>query len=306
MLAVRRPRGRPSRTPRPPTRPGSTSRCSRPARTTSRGAGAAVRRGRRRRGRQLLGLADGPRRPARWSPRSTRTPIAEAPQGDHRQPELHHDGRDAGAQAAARRGRAGPAGRVDLPGGLRQRPRRRRGARRPGRGRRRQGAASWPTTARRSTFPDAGEVRPARSPTTCCRWPARSSTTAATRPTRSRSSATRPARSSTSPTCWSPAPACGCRSSPATRCRSTPSSPAAAVGQARPRDPRRRPRASSSVRRPDPAAGGRQRPVVRRPDPAGPGRRRRARAGAVRLQRQPPQGRRAQHRADRRAGRRHR
>ena len=27
-------------------------------------------------------------------------------QGHHRQPELHHDGRDAGAQAAARRGRA--------------------------------------------------------------------------------------------------------------------------------------------------------------------------------------------------------
>ena len=32
--------------------------------------------------------------------------IADGPQGDHRQPELHHDGRDAGAQAAARRGRA--------------------------------------------------------------------------------------------------------------------------------------------------------------------------------------------------------
>jgi aspartate-semialdehyde dehydrogenase len=41
-----------------------------------------------------------------------------APAADHRQPELHHDGRDAGAQAAARRGRAGPAGRVDVPGGL--------------------------------------------------------------------------------------------------------------------------------------------------------------------------------------------
>ena len=38
------------------------------------------------------------------------------------------------------------------------------------------------------------------------------------------------------------------------------------------------------------------------PDPAGPRRRRRARAGAVRLERQPPQGRRAQHGADRRAG----
>ena len=47
----------------------------------------------------------------------------------------------------------------------------------------------------------------------------------ASRPTRSRSCATRAARSSRSPTCRSPAPASGCRSSPATRCRSTPGSP---------------------------------------------------------------------------------
>ena len=60
--------------------------------------------------------------------------IADARKGHHRQPELHHDGRDAGAQAAARRGRADPAGRVDVPGGLRQRPRRRRRARRAGGG----------------------------------------------------------------------------------------------------------------------------------------------------------------------------
>ena len=73
-------------------------------------------------------------------------------------------------------------------------------------------------------FPGAGEVRPHRSPTTWCRWPARSSTTGSTRPTRSRSSATSRARSSASPTCSSPASACGCRSSPATRWRSTPSS----------------------------------------------------------------------------------
>ena len=58
--------------------------------------------------------------------------IREAPQGDHRQPELHDDGRDAGAQAAARRGRPGPARRQHLPGRLRQRRRRRRRARRPG------------------------------------------------------------------------------------------------------------------------------------------------------------------------------
>ena len=74
------------------------------------------------------------------------------------------------------------------------------------------------------TLPRPGEVRPHRSPTTCSRWPARSSTTGCSRPTRSRSSATSPARSSACPTCWSPAPASGCRSSPATACRSTPSS----------------------------------------------------------------------------------
>ena len=47
--------------------------------------------------------------------------LAEMPQGHHRQPELHDHGRDAGAQAAARRGRAGPDRRQHLPGGLRQR-----------------------------------------------------------------------------------------------------------------------------------------------------------------------------------------
>ena len=53
---------------------------------------------------------------------------------------------------------------------------------------------------------------------------------------------------------------------------------------------------------PDAAAGGRPGPELRRPDPAGPGVRR-SRAGAVRLQRQPAQGRRAERGADRRARR---
>ena len=83
------------------------------------------------------------------------------------------------------------AGRLHLPGGLRLRPGRRRGAGRPGRGRRRRGAASWPTTARPSTSPRPVKFAAHRSPSTCSRWPARSSTTASTRPTRSRSSATR-------------------------------------------------------------------------------------------------------------------
>ena len=53
-----------------------------------------------------------------------------------------------------------------------------------------------------------------------------SSTTARSRPTRSRSCATSRARSSTFPACSSRAPACACRCSPGTRCRSTPSSTA--------------------------------------------------------------------------------
>ena len=53
---------------------------------------------------------------------------------------------------------------------------------------------------------------------------ARSSTTASRRPTRSRSCATRRARSSASPTSGSAGSACGCRCSRATRWRSTPSS----------------------------------------------------------------------------------
>ena len=188
-----------SRTPRPPTRPGSTSRCSPPARRP---------RGRWRRAFAAAGVIvvdnssafrmdpDVPLVVSEVNPERDR----RRAQGHHRQPELHDDGRDAGAQAAARRGRAGPAGRVDLPGRLRLRRRRRRGARHAGRGGRRQGARAG-LRRRGGRVPRAGEVRPHRSPTTCCRWPARSSTTARTRPTRSRSSATSRARSSASPTC---------------------------------------------------------------------------------------------------------
>ena len=191
--------------------------------TTSRALAPAVRRGRRR-------SSSTTRPPGGWtptcrssSPRSTRRRSPHAPQGHHRQPELHDDGRDAGAQAAARRGRADPADRLDLPGGLRRGAGRRRRARRAGRA----PSATAPRAHPRRLgghLPRAGEVRPLRSRSTCCRWPARSSTTASSRPTRSRSCATSRARSSASPTCWSPAPACACRSSPATRCRSTPSS----------------------------------------------------------------------------------
>ena len=97
---------------------------------------------------------------------------------------------------------------------------------------------SWTSRSRRSAtaapqlthdgaavrVPGAGEVRPADRVQRAAAGRLASSTTAPTRPTRSRSCATRAARSSTSPTCWCPGPACGCRSSPGTRCRSTPSS----------------------------------------------------------------------------------
>ena len=52
-----------------------------------------------------------------------------------------------------------------------------RGARRAGEGRRRQGRRAHPRRVRRD-LPRAGQVRARRSPSTCCRWPARSSTTA--------------------------------------------------------------------------------------------------------------------------------
>ena len=66
------------------------------------------------------------------------------------------------------------------------------------------------------TFPDPVKyVRPIAF--NVLPWPARSWTTAPSRPTRQ--AATRAARSSASPTCWSRARACAFRSSAATRCR---------------------------------------------------------------------------------------
>ncbi|GAB3986874.1 hypothetical protein GCM10027615_80150 [Plantactinospora veratri] len=56
------------------------------------------------------------------------------------------------------------------------------------------GAAALAFDGRAVEFPAPGST-PSRSPSTCCRWPARSWTTGRRRPTRSRSSATRAARS---------------------------------------------------------------------------------------------------------------
>ena len=88
--------------------------------------------------RQLQRLAHGPRGAARGQ-RGQPARDRRGAQGHHREPELHHDGRDAGAQGAGRRGRPRAPDRLDLPGRLRFRSRRRPGAARPGRGRPRPG-----------------------------------------------------------------------------------------------------------------------------------------------------------------------
>ncbi len=69
--------------------------------------------------RQLVGVAQGPRCAAGGLRGQLRAGCRNPAQGHHRQPELHHHGRDAGAQAAARRGRADAADRLELPGGFR-------------------------------------------------------------------------------------------------------------------------------------------------------------------------------------------
>ncbi len=117
-----------------------------------------------------------------------------------------------------------PPHRVDLPGGVGRRPRRRRRTARAGsRGRR---AGCDRARARRIGCGLSRGIHVSRRPSrsTSCRRPAASSTTGCSRPTRRRSCATRAARSSNCPTCWSAASACACRSSPGTRWRSTPSS----------------------------------------------------------------------------------
>ncbi len=80
-----------------------------------------------------------------------------------------------------------------------------------------------PSTAPASTSPPR-RCSPDLSPTTSWPMPVASSTTGRGRPTRSRSCATRAARSSAFPTWRCRAPACASRCSPATACPSTPSS----------------------------------------------------------------------------------
>ena len=95
-----------------------------------------------------------------------------------------------------------PPGRQHLPGGVRRRAGRGRGAGRADRRAGRPGRPSSPTTVTAVDVPARRTSSPARSAFNVrARWPARSSTTAPRRPTRSRSSATRAARSWSCPTC---------------------------------------------------------------------------------------------------------
>ena len=137
---------------------------------------AEGRRHRRDRGRQLLGLADGSRTCRWWSPRSTPTtpctrrrassPTRTAPPW----PRCRCSHRCTGP-----RGWYGFRSRPTRPSPARAAPaspsstaRSRRSPTRP---------ARWPSTARRWTSPRPRSTS-SPSPTTCCRWRARSSTTA--------------------------------------------------------------------------------------------------------------------------------
>ena len=143
------------------------------------GARAEVRRRRRRRHRQLVGLAHGPRRPAgrqRGQP-ATRSPSVR--KGIIANPNCTTMAAMPVLKAAARRGRPAPPRRQHLPGGVRQRPGRRRGARRarcaPAV---EQDIAALVHDGVAVILPGAEEVRRARSRSTSSRSPARSSTTA--------------------------------------------------------------------------------------------------------------------------------
>ena len=242
-------------------------------------AGAAVRGRRRDRGRQLVGVAQGPRGPAgreRGQPGAGARPA----QGHHRQPELHHDGRDAGAQGAARRGRSAAADRLAVPGGVRQRAGRRRGAARAGpRGRRRRREAG--ARRQRRDFPapdkyvapiafnviplagalvDDGSGRDRRGPEAAQREPQdpRPARPAGQRHLRAGARVHRPLAVDQRRV---RAPAVG---------RARQELLAAAPGV-------------ELVDVPTPLAAAGRRPVARRPDPSGPRRPRRPRPGAVRL-----------------------
>ena len=231
------------------------------------------------------------------SPRSTPHALDRIDQGHRRQSQLHDHGGHARAGAAAPPGRTAPPGDLHLPGRVGSgtgRGARARGA--TGQDGRRSRRAS-PSTAPPWTSPRR-RSSPAPSPTTCWPWPARSSTTGRGRPTRSRSCATRAARSSAIPDL---AVSGTCVRVPVFTGHSLSINAefdrALTVETARAPAASRPPGCATSTcprrSRPtgiDPVLVGR----LRRDDT------RRPRTGALRVGRQPAQGRRPQRRADRR------
>ena len=269
--------------------------------------GADRRRPRRRRRRQLRRLPDGPRRAARRPRGQRRRPPGTGPRGIISNPNCTTLSMIVALGALHRALRPARARRRVLPGRLGRRPGRHRHPARPARqGRRRPrprapGPATCASVGRRlRAVPRAAgaERRPVG------RLAARRTAGRA----RSSRSATSPARSSGCPTCKVSAT---CVRVPVI---TTHSLAVHAVFDARRR--RRRGAAMLLRRAPgvvlvdDPAAGEFPTPAdVVGTDPTWVGRvrslaRRPARARAVRLRRQPAQGRRAQHGPDRRAGRR--
>ena len=186
------------RTPRPPT-PRSRHRPVLRRRGVVARAGAEVRRRRGDRDRQLVGVADGSRRPARRqrgqpaarSPTPARgsSPTRTAPRWRRCRCSSRCTTRPGSCASIATTYQAvsggGLAGVDELDKQAREVVDR---------------AAELTHDGAAVAFPTPTSS-PGRSPSTCCRSPARSSTTARWRPTRSRSCATRAARSSPSPTC---------------------------------------------------------------------------------------------------------
>ena len=261
------------------------------------GARTPVRGGRRHRGRQLLGVADGPRGTAgrqRGEPARARS----IPKGIVANPELHHDGRHAGAQAVARRSGARPADRVDVPGGQRGRARGGHRTRRAGpQGRRWGGRTDLP--GRRGRVPRAPRSSPARSPSTSCRSPASSSTTG-----REETDEEQKLRNESRKILELPELRVSgtCVRVPVFTGHSLSINAEferADHARSRPRAVGRRAR-GRALRDPDAAAGCRPGSELRGAHPPGPLGRGQPRPCAVLQQRQPPQGRRAQHHPDRR------
>ncbi len=208
-----------------------------------------VRRRRRHRHRQLVGVADGSRRAARRQ-RGQRPTSPQRAEGHHRQPQLHDDGGDAGAQAAPRRSRARAADRQHLPGrvaaaGL-------------------AGVDELDKQARQvadraAELTHDGEAVAFPAPEKFARPIAFNVLPFAGKivddgRVRDRRGAEAPQREPQDPRHPRPrgvaARACGCRCSPATRCRSTPSSPGRCRSSGRSSCSPRRRASSSSTSRP--------------------------------------------------------